>query len=97
MDVEVGASKFLALEDYCSTFRHVAEGKGLDFVRYRSVASGHHPHRRQAPAKVLKNLLSNALTFTEHGSVKTRERRPAKAAGCRPPVLYGHKWWSPLA
>src|SRR4030088_356954 len=31
MDVEVGAAKFVELEDYCfRTFRHVAEGKGLE-------------------------------------------------------------------
>jgi len=33
MDVEVGAAKFSELEDYCfRTFRHVAEGKGLEFA-----------------------------------------------------------------
>src|ERR1700674_2260170 len=33
MDVEVGGVRFTELQDYCSkTFRHVAEGKGLDFT-----------------------------------------------------------------
>ncbi|MBV9478525.1 MAG: HAMP domain-containing protein, partial [Acidobacteria bacterium] len=33
MDVEVGNIRFAELEDYCArTFRHVAEGKGLDFA-----------------------------------------------------------------
>src|SRR5438128_7357816 len=32
MDVDIGGVRFTELQDYCSkTFRHVAEGKGLDF------------------------------------------------------------------
>ena len=33
MDVEIGGVRFTELQDYCSkTFRHVADGKGLDFT-----------------------------------------------------------------
>jgi CheY-like chemotaxis protein/two-component sensor histidine kinase len=72
MDVEIGSVRLTELRDYCSrTFRHVAEGKGLEF----RVDLG-----QNLPAEmiltdakrlqqVLKNLLSNAIKFTEHGAV----------------------------
>ena len=53
MDVEIGGVRFTELQDYCSkTFRHVADGKGLDFtVELGSFAcERNHAHRRQAPA-----------------------------------------------
>jgi len=78
MDVEVGSVRFSELRDLCSrTFRHVADGKGLEF----SIELGD-----SLPAdtiitdakrlqQVLKNLLSNALKFTEHGAVRLRMER----------------------
>jgi signal transduction histidine kinase/DNA-binding response OmpR family regulator/HAMP domain-containing protein len=73
MDVEVGGVRFTELQDYCSkTFRHVAEGKGIDFNI--ELGSSLYSEIMHTDAKrlqqVLKNLLSNALKFTEHGSVQ---------------------------
>src|ERR1700675_2088 len=64
MDVEVGGVRFTELQDYCSkTFRHVAEGKGLDFGI--ELGASLQSEIIQTDAKrlqqVLKNLLSNAL------------------------------------
>ncbi|MBL8115024.1 MAG: HAMP domain-containing protein [Acidobacteria bacterium] len=70
--IDVGDVRFRDLDDYVQrTFRHVAEAKGLTFeVRLdpmlpRSVATD-----VKRVQQVIKNMLSNAVKFTEHGGVK---------------------------
>ncbi len=74
MDVEVGGIRFTELQDYCSrTFRHVADGKGLDLqieIDSRLSETIHTDAKRLQ--QVLKNLLSNALKFTSQGYVHLR-------------------------
>ncbi|HUK15051.1 MAG TPA: HAMP domain-containing protein [Bryobacteraceae bacterium] len=77
--VEPGELRLDEIETYVSrNFRHVAEGKGLDFT----IEIGSDvPESVQTDAKrlqqVLKNLLSNALKFTERGKVAMRiEKAP---------------------
>ncbi|MBL8213003.1 MAG: HAMP domain-containing protein [Bryobacterales bacterium] len=90
MDVEVGNIRFTELEDYCArTFRHVADGKGLEFRIELDGNLGAEVIRTDAKRlqQVLKNLLSNALKFTERGSVALRVERVARGWSGGHPVL----------
>jgi HAMP domain-containing protein/signal transduction histidine kinase/DNA-binding response OmpR family regulator len=89
MDVELGPVQLMQLQDYCSrTFRHVAEGKGLDFTIELDPTLGDTIHTdTKRLQQVLKNLLSNALKFTEHGTVKLKISRPASGWRTTHPVL----------
>ena len=89
MDVEIGSVPFNDLQDYCArTFRHVADGKGLEFaieVDPKLPESIHTDAKRLQ--QVLKNLLSNALKFTAQGFVKLRIERAAQGWRSGHPVL----------
>jgi len=89
MDVELGPVQLMQLQDYCSrTFRHVAEGKGLDFTIELDPTLGDTIHTdTKRLQQVLKNLLSNALKFTEHGTVRLKISRPAAGWRTSHPVL----------
>ena len=90
MDVEVGNIRFTELQDYCTrTFRHVADGKGLDFSVdvEQQLASDAIRTDAKRLQQVLKNLLSNALKFTEHGSVRLRLERVPSGWSSAHPVL----------
>jgi HAMP domain-containing protein/signal transduction histidine kinase/DNA-binding response OmpR family regulator len=80
MDVEIGSVRFTDLRDYCSrTFRHVADGKNLDFTidLDSSITSETIHTDAKRLQQVLKNLLSNALKFTERGVVRLRVEHAA--------------------
>jgi HAMP domain-containing protein/signal transduction histidine kinase/DNA-binding response OmpR family regulator len=91
MDVEIGSVRFAELRDFCSrTFRHVADRKGLDFSV--ELAENLAPESILTDAKrlqqVLKNLLSNALKFTEHGMVRLRIERAVSGWSANHSVLH---------
>ncbi len=90
MDVEVGNVRFTDLEDYCiRTFRHVADGKGLEFGIDIEPQLATEAIRTDAKRlqQVLKNLLSNALKFTQHGSVRLKMARVGEGWSVTHPVL----------
>ncbi len=89
MDVELGPVRLTELQDYCSrSFRHVAEGKGLDFTTELETGLGDTVYTdTKRLQQVLKNLLSNALKFTEHGSVRLTISRTAEGWQTMHPVL----------
>ncbi len=89
MDVELGPVRLTELQDYCSrSFRHVAEGKGLDFTTELETGLGDTVYTdTKRLQQVLKNLLSNALKFTEHGSVRLAISRTAEGWQTAHPVL----------
>ncbi|HEU4731427.1 MAG TPA: response regulator, partial [Kofleriaceae bacterium] len=79
MTVEISQVRFANLRDYVDqTFRQVAEEKGLGFSVEldpdlpSSIDTDDHRLRQ-----VLRNLLSNAMKFTERGRVKLRIYRAA--------------------
>jgi DNA-binding response OmpR family regulator/nitrogen-specific signal transduction histidine kinase len=87
--VEPSEFRLSELRDYVTrNFRHVADGKGLEFTV--DLAAGL-PKVVTTDIKrlqqVIKNLLSNALKFTEHGKVALRVERAAKGWNPENPVL----------
>ncbi|MGH9583406.1 MAG: response regulator, partial [Bryobacteraceae bacterium] len=90
MDVEVGNVRFAELQDYCMrTFRHVADGKGLEFgidIEPQLVSEAIRTDAKRLQ-QVLKNMLSNALKFTQQGSVRLKMERVTGGWSVTHPIL----------
>jgi len=90
MEVAVGSVRFSELRDFClRTFRHVADGKGLEFTVEldETLSADSIVTDAKRLQQVLKNLLSNALKFTEHGSVRLRLERATKGWSANHSIL----------
>jgi len=90
MDVEIGSVPFSDLRDYClRTFRHVADGKNLEFTidLDQSVTQESIHTDAKRLQQVLKNLLSNALKFTARGFVRLRVEHASAGWSASHPVL----------
>src|SRR5436190_12165213 len=89
MAVEPSEVRLDDMRDYVNrNFRHVADGKGLEFTVDLSQDV---PRMMTTDLKrlqqVIKNLLSNALKFTEHGKVALHVERATKGWQPDNPIL----------
>lgn len=91
MDVKLGE---IELEEVAqqirSQFGHMAEKRGLDFhVVHETAAPASIVTDRQLLGQILKNLVSNALKFTEKGEVRVTIADPPAEAGFTNEALPG--------
>jgi HAMP domain-containing protein/signal transduction histidine kinase/CheY-like chemotaxis protein len=89
--VEPSELKLNEIQSYVNrNFKHVAEGKGLDFTIEigEDVPASIHTDAKRLQ-QVLKNLLSNALKFTERGGVAMRIERAPGHLHFESPTLAG--------
>jgi signal transduction histidine kinase len=89
--VEPSEVRLADMRDYVNrNFRHVADGKGLEFMVDLAPDL---PRTMTTDLKrlqqVIKNLLSNALKFTEHGKVQLRVERATRGWQSDNPSLAG--------